>query len=47
MGIILGSVDLSDNEGDNTGPPEALASNPIRAMGEPAQEQIEVGEKSA
>jgi len=38
MGIILGSVDLSDDEGDNTGAPKAPASKPIRDMGELAQE---------
>ena len=47
MGLILGSVDPSDHEGDNTGAPEAQGSNPLGAMGEPALEQVEVRVKSA
>lgn len=45
--IVLGSVAFSDDEGDTTKAPQALASSPTSAMDELAHEQVEIRAKSA
>ena len=41
------SVDLSEDEGDMMGAPDAPATKPVGAMGELAQRQKRVGENPA